>query len=322
MTDFRVVGFLIVLAVAIASWALTCAAWYYDDVVAGVVPLDPREFEGLTLVTLGTGGAHENPDRRGPAVAVGHSSDVVLVDAGRAVAESLRASEIPVRQPDTVLLTSLMPENTLGLDDLLATAWIGGRRKPLRLLGPAGTAALAASVEAAVSAGIAARARGLGLEGPAPRFAVEEISEGLEMRIGAMAIRAGFQPGGPVEAFAYRFEGRGRSVVVSGAGWAPDALVALAQGADALVHEAVSVPSVELARELGLEAEPESLRREQALYTTIEEVGRLARRARVDALVLVRMRPPPVFDFQVTGLVGESFDGKVIVAEDGDDFPI
>ena len=31
---------------------------------------------------------------------------------------------IPVHQPNTVLLTSLMPENTVGLDDLVLTGWI------------------------------------------------------------------------------------------------------------------------------------------------------------------------------------------------------
>ena len=67
MIQLRVVGLLIAMTVAIASWGLTCSAWRYDRVMAGFLPLEPRSFERLTLITLGTGGARENPDRRGPA---------------------------------------------------------------------------------------------------------------------------------------------------------------------------------------------------------------------------------------------------------------
>jgi hypothetical protein len=134
--NFRVIGLLAALAVGIVSWALTCAAWRFDEVAAGVRPLEPRRFEHLTLITLGTGGAHEDHNRRGPATAVAVGERVLLVDAGRCVAESLRVAQIPVSQPDTVLLTNLLPENTLGLDDLLAMAWIDGRREPLELRGP------------------------------------------------------------------------------------------------------------------------------------------------------------------------------------------
>ena len=45
-----------------------------------------------------------------------------------------------------------------------------------------------------------------------------------------------------------------------------------------------------------------------------------ARRAGVGALVLIRMRQPPVFDLQVTTRVDDAFDGPIHVARDGDEF--
>ena len=54
------------------------------------------------------------------------------------------------------------------------------------------------------------------------------------------------------------------------------------------------------------------------LHTSVEAVGGLARRAGVETLVLVRLRPPPVYSLQLTGVVGRTFDGRVVVAEDGD----
>ncbi len=319
MTNVRFVGLLLVLGVAVGSWVLTCAAWRAERVMAGVVPLDPRDFPGLTVVTLGTGGAYENPNRRGPCTAIALGDRVVLVDAGRGVAEALRAASIPVAQPDTVFLTSLLAENTVGLDDLLLTGWLGGREHPLRLVGPTGTGALAAALEASHRAGIVARTAALGLPEAAARFEVFEVAGGWAGEAGEVSVRAGALPGGPLAALAWRFEAGGRSVVVAGTGWAPDPLIAFAREANVLIHEAAFVPTPELAEEIGLAVEPERLRREAALHTSIDDVGGLATRAGVETLVLVRLRPPPVYDVQITGLVDDDFSGRIVIADDGDE---
>jgi ribonuclease BN (tRNA processing enzyme) len=299
---------------------LTWAAGRYDDVTAGFLPLEPRSFERLTVLTLGTGGTQEDHNRRGPATALAVDDTLVLVDAGRGAADSLRAARIPASQPGTVLLTSLLPENTVGLDDLLAMGWSAGRREPVRLVGPPGTGELARAVEAGARPGIEARARGLGLETGDIGFTVVEIGDGWRARLGPLEVRAGGLPEGPTPALAYRFSWRDRSAVVGGTGWSPDALVALADGANLLVHEAVFVPTPEMVEELALEADPELLRREAALHTTLDAVGELARRARVGSLVLVRLRPPPVFALQITSVVDDTYDGRITVAGDGDEF--
>lgn len=320
MSQFRLIGLALALAVAAFGWALTCAAWRFDRIAAGVVPLDPREFPGLSVVTLGTGGAHADHNRRGPALAVASGREVVLVDAGRGVAESLRAAKIPVSQPFAIVLTSLLPENTVGLDDLLAEAWLAERSESLRLIGPPGTAALVRNLEAALRPGAEAllEAR-TGSAAARPGFEVEELAEDFALERGPLSLRAAALPGGPVQAFAWRFEGRGVAVVVSGAGWAPEALAGFAQGAQLLVSEAAFLPTPEQAREMGIEEDPERLRREAALHTGIDAVGEIARRAGVKTLVLVRLRPPPVYDLQVTSVVDDRFDGRVLVAEDGEE---
>ena len=320
MKNLRIVGLLVVLGVAMASWSLTCAAWQFDKVAAGVMPLDPRDFPRFTLVTLGTGGAYENPERRGPSTAVCLGQSILLVDAGRGIAESLRAAKIPTRQPETVLLTNLLPENTMGLDDLLLTGWLDGRSEPLRLVGPAGTRELAEALEASTRRGVAAQAEALGLDPAGARYEVLEIDDGWTEPRGDLDVRASALPGGPLPALAYRFDWRGRSAVVSGTGWAPDALVGFAQGASLLVHEAVFIPTPEIAEEIGLDMDPERLRGEAALHTSIEDVGDLATRSGVDTLVLVRLRPPPVYAIQLTRPIGQTFDGRIRIAADGDEF--
>jgi ribonuclease BN (tRNA processing enzyme) len=311
------VGFLLVFGVAIASWIATCSAWQLQQVAEGIAPIDDRSFARMTVVTVGTGGPYENPARGGPASVVGLDSSLVLVDAGRGISEGLRASQIPVRQITTVLLTSLMPENTVGLDDLLLTGWRQGRSVPLRVVGPQGTAALGAGLVAAHAQGIDAGVSGLGLPPEAARIETVEVTDGWSESLGELSIRAGALPGGPVEALAYRFEASGRSVVIAGTGWAPDALVEIARRANLLIHEAVFIPDSDLATQMGLEPAP--LQREAALHTSVESVGTLARRAGVETLALVRLRPPPVYDVQITSVVEETFQGQILIPDDSDE---
>lgn len=319
MTQLRVLALFAVFAVVVASWALTCAAWQADRVVAGVAPLDARRFDAFTLVTVGTGGAYANPRRLGPATAVARGERIALVDAGRGVAEALRTAKIPTRQPDCVYLTSLLPENTAGLDDLLVSGWLDGRGSPLRVVGPPGTGELVAGLEAAHASGIDALGDALALPRDGARLEAEEVGAGFVDERDAVVARAADMPGGPLPALAWRFEAEGRSAVVGGMGWAPDALVELARGADVLVHEAVYVPSPQLALEAGLDVSPEELGRLARLHTSLEAVGALAQRAGVASLVLVRLRPPPVYAIQVTSAVDDTFQGRIVVADDGDE---
>jgi ribonuclease BN (tRNA processing enzyme) len=319
VTNLKIGALLVMFALVIGSWYLTCAAGRYDDVTAGFFPLEMRHFERLTLIAVGTGGAYEDHNRAGPSTAVGIGQQIWLVDAGRGLANALRKSKIPMAQPDTVLLTSLLPENTLGLDDLLAASWLEGRRERIRLLGPPGTAALARNIEAAVRPGLEIWSRGLEEDLGDPGFEAIEIADDWTAAGESMEVRAGALPGGPTTALAYRFDWRGRILVIGGSGFNDDALVEFSRGAHTLVHEANYIPTEEEARQAELAIDPAELERQTRMHTTLAQVGRLAMRAGVETLVLVRLRPPPVYTLQVTSFVNDSFDGNILVPGDGDE---
>ena len=230
---------------------LTCAAWRFDRVTAGFLPLEPRAFERLTVVALGTAAAGEDHapprhvDRGGRA-----ARTVVLVDAGRGVAEALRAAKIPPSQPDAVLLTSLLPENTVGLDDLLAA---GLARGPARAAARARSArhrgARAARGRRRSQRGASSRARARSATTPRrPRSRRSRSRTARSETLGALALRAGALAGGPLPALAWRIEAGGRSAVVGGTGWDGAALEELARGANLLLHDANHVPTPEEAQ--------------------------------------------------------------------------
>lgn len=315
-------GVLALFASAFSIWA----TWRYQELAQDVAWLEDRDFDTLTLLTVGTGSAYENPKRLGPVTAVGLGTRIALVDAGRGVAEALRTCAIRTAQPDTVYLTSLLPENTIGLDDLLLTGWIAARSEPLRVVGPPGTRALAEAIAAAQGPAIEALARELGLPPAGATFAAEEATPGWsETRDDGLVVRAGDAGARPLPGLAWRFErpatgpAAALALVVTGTGPDPEPVAELARGAGLLATEGFFRAAVDAVIEAG-DPDADRLRREADLHLATADAGALAARAGVPLLVLTRLRPPPMFAAQFETSAGERFDGRVVVADDCDSF--
>jgi ribonuclease BN (tRNA processing enzyme) len=317
--DGRIAFLAVIVGILILAWVGAAVLWRAAEMSEIVAPLDPVAYEELSVVTVGTGDEYENPNRHGPSTAIGLGRTVVLVDAGRGVAEALRSARIPLDQPSVVVLTNLLPLNTLGLDDLLMTGWLVPREGNLRVLGPPGTRAYVEALQSAYAEGGDALGSAIGLPPAGGRFSVEEVDDGFREELDGLVLEARALPGGPLPTLAWRFSDGKSRVVVSGSGWGRDALASFAGGADVLVHEAAYMPTVAELEGTGAEVpDPERLEKEAALHTSILEVGKLATEAQVDRLVLVRVRPPPFFDLQVRSLVANDYDGEIIVADDGE----
>lgn len=112
------------------------------------------------LLLLGSGTPNAAPDRAGPAAAVIVDGVAYLVDCGAAVfhrIQAARARGVPGLAPaqlTRLFLTHLHPDHVIGLPDLLLTPWVLERSAPLRIWGPAGTAAMADHIEAAYQIGV------------------------------------------------------------------------------------------------------------------------------------------------------------------------
>ena len=317
--DGRLLFLGLILGILILAWVGAGVLWRAAEMAEIVAPLDKRTATRLEVVAVGTGNEYENPERMGPSTAIIHGETVVRVDAGRGVAEALRSAKIPVDQPALVLLTNLLPLNTLGLDDLLFTGWLAPRTATLRVVGPTGTRALVEALESAHAEGRDALGESLALPAQGGRFQVDEVGDGHAETIGPLRIEARSLPDGPVPTLAWRFtEGEDR-VVVSGSGWGREVLASFAANADVLVHEAAYLPTPEELVGTGAEIpNPERLALEAKIHTSILDVGKLAREAQARRLVLVRLRPPPFFELQVRSLVANDFDGEIVVPKDGE----
>jgi ribonuclease BN (tRNA processing enzyme) len=114
-------------------------------------------------------------------------------------------------------------------------------------------------------------------------------------------------------AFAYRFDCPDRSIVISGDTRRSDHLIALARGADVLVHEALYLPMAP--------GTPGSALRSHimASHTAVEDAGRVAAAAGVKTLVLSHLVPgetTAVSDEQWLAGARAHFDGRIVVGHD------
>ena len=116
---------------------------------------DWRGSDITQLVMLGTGTPNPFPDRAGPSLAIVVNGEPYLVDFGPGVvrqASSLspeyggEIEGLAVENLKHAFLTHLHSDHTVGLPDLILTAWTVGRDSPLKLFGPEGTEHMADKV--------------------------------------------------------------------------------------------------------------------------------------------------------------------------------
>jgi ribonuclease BN (tRNA processing enzyme) len=240
------------------------------------------------LVVLGTGTPNPDPERSGPALAVVRGTRSYLVDAGpgivrRANAAAIRHDIAALRSPQlrTLFLTHLHSDHTVGLPDVILSAWTLERDVPLVVYGPPGTKAMVDHLLAAYSADIRNRLDGLepaNTEGW--KVTVHEIAPGVVLDDGNVRVTAFAVPHGDWDvAFGYRFDAPDRSIVISGDTRASDAVVNACNGCDLLVHEVYSAERFKT-------RPPEWQRYHANAHTSTDELAQLATRARPRQLLL------------------------------------
>ncbi|HEY2377987.1 MAG TPA: MBL fold metallo-hydrolase [Gemmatimonadaceae bacterium] len=223
-----------------------CALFTVLAVLARGPALDAQNTtsRNFRVTLLGTGSPALSVTRFGPSILVEAGDQMLVFDAGRGAAQRLAQLDVSLDRIDAVFLTHLHSDHVVGLPDLWLSGWILTRRsRPWELLGPTGTEAMAAHLAQAFAFDIDIRIKDGRQDPRGARLAARDIQPGVVYERGGVKVTAFLVDHGLVApAFGYRVDYDRRTVVLSGdTRFSPD-LIAIARGADLLVHEVALAP--------------------------------------------------------------------------------
>lgn len=291
--------------------------------------------DGLHVLLCGAGGPLPDPVRSGPCVAVVAGETMVVVDAGTGGARNLQRLGFVPGRAAALFLTHFHSDHIDGLGELALLRWTGGgHAEPLPVHGPAGVEEVVAGFMQAYRQDVGYRVahhgeatvRPSGAGVRAVPFAVPAVGEApIVFAQGELEVRAFVVDHAPVEpAVGYRFDYRGRSLVVSGDTAKSANLEARAQGVDLLVHEALSPELVARMNAAATAAGRTNLAKITAdipdYHTSPVEAGEVAAAAGVRHLLFYHVVPPlPVPGLDVVFLdgVSDAYDGGITLGRDG-----
>ncbi len=269
----------------------------------------------MRALLLGTGSPPPNPERRGPATLIEEGAERFLVDAGSGAGQQLVRAGVRAYDWPRVLITHHHSDHTIDLGHLLITRWIVGQNAPWEIWGPAGTRSQVDRLLDYLHRDIEVRRAHMHERRP-PEVRVTEIEEGKILEVGGVTVSAFLVEHGPVKpAFGFRFDGGGRSVVVSGDTRPSDNLVRWSQGVDCLIHECCDMSSTGWFPGCGWPTLEEKIRDLQSYHTRPDEVGRVATEARAKKLVLSHLMPASTVE-DLSAAATARYPGPVVVGAD------
>ena len=274
------------------------------------------------IVLLGTKGGPRvgEAGRSNPATLLMINDVPYVVDCGYGVSKQLVNAGVALNRVRYIFITHHHSDHNLELGPLFYNAWITGLPVRVDAYGPPGLTQMSRDFFNYLKFDIDTRIDDEGRADPRPLLTTHEFDKPSvvltndDVKVTSCLVR---HP--PIkQAYAYRFDAKDRSVVISGdTAYAPE-LADFAKGADVLVHEVMYLPAIEgLLRRL-----PNAKRLREhlmAAHTLPEDVGKIAAQAGVKTLVLSHFVPgddASITDEQWSAGVRKHFKGQVLVGRD------
>ncbi|MCR2833414.1 MBL fold metallo-hydrolase [Parerythrobacter lacustris] len=306
----------------------------FERAVAQRIGAEPTGFgDALSVGLCGTGSPLPNPDRAGPCNVIIAGEHVFVVDMGEGGARNLNLMGIDPGRVKAVFLTHFHSDHIDGMGPLALLHWTGANDdQPLPVYGPDGVQQVIDGFNQAYQTDKGYRVAHHGetivpptgggfraISFPLP-VGSQTVFEQDGLRVTAFPVQ--HNPVSP--AVGYRFDYKGRSIVISGDTARSASLEAAAKGADLLVHEALQ-PNLVKAMTLALDdaGNPNTAQITRDIldyHASPEDAAKSAKAAGVTQLVLSHLVPPIPSEFFYPAFLGDAaefFDGAITVGEDG-----
>jgi ribonuclease BN (tRNA processing enzyme) len=269
-------------------------------------------------ILLGTaGGPSPKRGRAAPAAVVLVDGVAYVVDCGNGVARQMVLAGVELNRIRHVFITHHHSDHNADFGTLLLLAWAAGLSTPVDTWGPPPIVQMIDLFLQMSAPDIDIRIADEGRPPLKPLIRAHDLREaGVVVKDERVTVRSAVvhHPMVPT-ALAYRIDGPDRSIVFSGDTTRADSLIALARGADVMVHE-VMYPDAYAGQAAG---NARSIAKHiLESHTPAEEVGKIAQEAGVKTLVLSHYVPDSNADAEQAWLplARRHFKGEVIAGRD------
>jgi len=294
-------------------------------VAACAAPMLPRPVAArqpqTRLILLGTGGG-PTPKKAvsAPATLIVANGTPYVIDCGDGVARQYVSADMSLLKLRHIFITHQHSDHNADYGNLILLAWSTGLVTRVDTWGPPPLVKMTKLFLEMNAYDIQIRMKDEGRPPLAPLVRPHEFHQGgLVMRDENVRVTSALVDHPLVSpAFAYRFDAPDRSIVISGDTAPSDKLVALAHGADVLVHEALWVPAID--QIVARNPNASSLKKHLLdSHTAAEDCGRIAAAAGVKTLVLSHIVPggdATITDQMWMDAASKYFSGRVVVGKD------
>ena len=281
-----------------------------------------QERKGTRLILLGTRGGPRvgATGRSNPSTLILINNVPYVVDCGYGTSRQLLAAGVAHNRLRYIFITHHHSDHNLEYGTLFYNAWVTGPTSRVDAYGPPGLEKMTRDYFSYMEFDIDIRIKDEGRSDPRKLIVAHDFNKaGVVMQNDDVKISSCLVRHPLVEqAYAYRFDAKDRSIVISGdTAYAPE-LAEFAKDADVLVHEVMYLPGIEML----VKRLPNATRLRQHLldsHSVPEDVGRIAAQARVKTLVLSHFVPGDeglVTDEQWAEGVRKHFRGRIILGKD------
>jgi len=297
---------------------------------------NPHFDDGLYAGLCGTGSPLPDINRAGSCIAVLAGEHFFVVDAGEGSTRNVLLMNLPLIKTDAILLTHFHSDHIADLGEMELQRWAGGANKtPVEVIGPTGVEQVVQGFNLAYQLDAGYRVAHHGPDAVPPTGA-GGIAKPFELSSEPNASVVVFDKDGVkitafkvdhrpvVPAVGYRFDYKGRSVVISGDTVYSESLLEHATGADVLLHEALNADLVHMLHEnAGLSNSPSLGRITHDIpsyHSTPQDAAKISAAARVKHLILVHIIPPlpsRILNKLFLGDAKKYYKGPITMGEDG-----
>ena len=260
-----------------------------------------QEFDGLKITLCGTSSPIPAPGRAQACVAVETPEHLYIIDAGSGSAATANLSGVPMEKLRGILITHFHSDHISDIGDFNLNSWVAGRPEPLQIIGPTGVERIVDGFNMAYELDRGYRVAHHGAELLNPELGTlqsKTIAEGVIVDQDGLRITAFEVSHPPIEpAFGYRLDYGDRSVVISGDSLVTGKIVEISNGADLVLHDAMSLQLLRgaagMARTTGNTRLATVLQDIQDYHATTEDLNRLSSEAEIGQLALYHLVPAP-----------------------------